>query len=360
MVGNKRGYNTDVVEVYEDYYTRLMAKLFSTKLDCITKMDQVIDADLRYSRFPGLILYMVSHGLSMLEQRCFGRRLQNSQGGLSIVNALRNFGSDKLFFLAHFEVPARRRDKSPTTSHSNSSKQSRSSSRSSSSSRSGSSSRSRSYSRSSSPASRHGTSSRERLSTHRRVHDGSQHVLSTTDQSPKRSAASLNKHQPTNNQSRDIVSEEERTNRFDRPLLSEQDNNRNSPRKCNAFSNTNVLSYLLLLVQSRSNSLVITDITFTDNQPVRLESQPTVALHNNTNQVSGQKRQREESSNEPNKESKTKKRKTENFVVGISRNVQPVTQEKQYDPPATTNVEPATNQETSANDELLELLDSWQ
>lgn len=98
MVGNKRGYNTDVVAVYEEYYTKLMEKLFPTKLDCITKMDQVIDADLRYSRYPGLILYMVSHGLSMLEQKCFGRRLQNSQGGLSIVNALRNFGSDYLFF----------------------------------------------------------------------------------------------------------------------------------------------------------------------------------------------------------------------------------------------------------------------
>jgi hypothetical protein len=80
VVGIKRGYNTDVVAVYEEYYTKLMEKLFPTKLDCITKMQQLIDADLRYSRFPGLMLYMVSHGLSMLEQKCFGRRLQSPQG----------------------------------------------------------------------------------------------------------------------------------------------------------------------------------------------------------------------------------------------------------------------------------------
>lgn len=90
VVGNKRGYNTDVVQVYEEYYTKVMEKLFPTKLDCVTKMNQVIDADLRYSRFPGLILYIVAHGLSMLEQKCFGRRLQNSQGRLSIVNSSRN------------------------------------------------------------------------------------------------------------------------------------------------------------------------------------------------------------------------------------------------------------------------------
>ncbi len=88
MVGSKRGYNTDVVEVYEEYYTKLTEKLFLTKLECVTNMDQVIDADLRYSRFPGLILYMVSHGLSMLEQKYFGRRLQNSQGRLSALNVL--------------------------------------------------------------------------------------------------------------------------------------------------------------------------------------------------------------------------------------------------------------------------------
>ena len=88
MVGNKRGYNTDVVEVYEEYYTKLTEKLFPTKLECVTKMNQVIDADLRYSRFPGLVLYMVSHGLSMLEQKYFGRRLQNSQGRLSALNVL--------------------------------------------------------------------------------------------------------------------------------------------------------------------------------------------------------------------------------------------------------------------------------
>lgn len=111
-------------------------------------------------------------------------------------------------------------------------------------------------------------------------------------------------------------------------------------------------------MQSRSNSLVITDITFTDNQPVHVESQTTVALQNDTNQVSGQKRQREKSSSAPNEESKTKRRKTENFVVSISSNGQPVTQEKHS--AATANAEPATNQETSANDELLELLASWQ
>jgi hypothetical protein len=38
VVGNKHGYNTDVVQVYEEYYTKLMEKLFPTKLDCITKM----------------------------------------------------------------------------------------------------------------------------------------------------------------------------------------------------------------------------------------------------------------------------------------------------------------------------------
>jgi hypothetical protein len=38
VVGNKHGYNTDVVQVYEEYYTKLMEKLFFTKLDCITKM----------------------------------------------------------------------------------------------------------------------------------------------------------------------------------------------------------------------------------------------------------------------------------------------------------------------------------
>jgi hypothetical protein len=36
--GNKHGYNTDVVQVYEEYYTKLMEKLFPTKLDYITKM----------------------------------------------------------------------------------------------------------------------------------------------------------------------------------------------------------------------------------------------------------------------------------------------------------------------------------
>ena len=97
MIGNKRGYNTDVVEVYEEYYTKLTEKLFPTKLECVTKMNQVIDADLRYSRFPGLVLYMVSHGLSMLEQKYFGRRLQNSQGRLSALNVLRNVDSDKHF-----------------------------------------------------------------------------------------------------------------------------------------------------------------------------------------------------------------------------------------------------------------------
>jgi hypothetical protein len=80
VVGDKRGYNSDVVAVYEEYYTKLMEKLFPTKLDFVTTMNQVIDADLRYSRFPGLILYMVSHALSMLEQRCFGRPLQTSKG----------------------------------------------------------------------------------------------------------------------------------------------------------------------------------------------------------------------------------------------------------------------------------------
>ncbi len=44
----------------------------------------------------------------------------------------------------------------------------------------------------------------------------------------------------------------------------------------------------------------------------------------------------------------------ENSVVGI--NNESVTQEKQGDSPATANVEPATNQETVANDELMELL----
>lgn len=38
----------------------------------------------------------------------------------------------------------------------------------------------------------------------------------------------------------------------------------------------------------------------------------------------------------------------------------PVTQEKRDDSPAITNVEPAIAQETSANNELLELLASWQ
>jgi hypothetical protein len=59
-------------------------------------------------------------------------------------------------------------------------------------------------------------------------------------------------------------------------------------------------------------------------------------------------------SNEPNDESNTKRRKTENFAVDISNG--PVTQEKRDDSPAITNVEPALNQETSPSDELLELL----
>lgn len=130
-------------------------------------------------------------------------------------------------FLVYFEVP-RRRDKSPTSSHSNSSKQSRSSSRSSSSSRSDSYSRNRSFSRSSSFASQRSERPREKLRTHRRVHDGSQHVLPTTGQSPKSSISQI-KHQSTADQSHNTATEE-RANRFDRALLREQVDG-NSPRK---------------------------------------------------------------------------------------------------------------------------------
>ena len=120
-------------------------------------------------------------------------------------------------------------------------------------------------------------------------------------------------------------------------------------------------------MQSRSNSLVITDITYTDDQPVHVESHTTDSLQSNTNQISGHKRQREESSNE---ESKTKRRNTGNFVPAFSNAY--VSQEKQDDSPAVTNAEPAIaqqtcandehslNQETTSNDELLELLASWQ
>ncbi len=121
-------------------------------------------------------------------------------------------------------------------------------------------------------------------------------------------------------------------------------------------------------MQSRSNSLVITDITYTDDQPAHVESQPTVALQNNAHQFSGQRRQREESSNESDEEVKAKRRKTENFVVDISNNGSitqevsngSVTQAKHDDSPAITNVEPVLNQETKASDELLELLACWQ
>ncbi len=205
-----------------------MEKLFPTKLDCVTKMNQVIDADLRYSRFPGLILYMVSHGLSMLEQKCFGRPLRNSQGKLSVLRCCVILVLT-IIFTVHFEVPSLRRDKSSASSYSKSSRRSRSSSRSSSSSRSGSSSRSRSFSRSPSPRHHNLAKDVASPSPHRRVHDGSQHALPTTDQSPKRSM-SPNKHQSTTNQSPNTVTGEERANRFDRALLREKVDG-NSPRK---------------------------------------------------------------------------------------------------------------------------------
>jgi mannitol-specific phosphotransferase system IIBC component len=107
-----------------------------------------------------------------------------------------------------------------------------------------------------------------------------------------------------------------------------------------------------IVVQSRSNSLVITDITYVDNQAARLESELAGIPHYNTNQV-GQKRQRE-SSNESDEENNAKKRKTEiNDAVDMGNGSG--AQEQQ-------NVEPTLSQETcaSANDELLELLASWQ
>jgi hypothetical protein len=81
----------------------------------------------------------------------------------------------------------------------------------------------------------------------------------------------------------------------------------------------------------------------------------SMRCQHNTGQISRQKRQKEESSNESNEESNTKRRKTQNFVVGM-----PVTQEKRDNSPAITNVEPSLNQETTSSDELLELLASWQ
>jgi hypothetical protein len=107
-----------------------------------------------------------------------------------------------------------------------------------------------------------------------------------------------------------------------------------------------------VVVQSRSNSLVITDITYVDNQAARLESELAGIPHHNTNQV-GQKRQRE-SSNESAEVNNAKKRKTEiNDAVDMGNG--PGAQEQQ-------NVEPTLSQEmcASANDELLELLASWQ
>ncbi len=71
---------------------------------------------------------------------------------------------------------------------------------------------------------------RKSPSTPRWVHDGSQHVLPTTDQSPIGSAVP-NKHQSTTNQVHNTATEDERTNRFDRALLREQVVDRNSPCK---------------------------------------------------------------------------------------------------------------------------------
>jgi hypothetical protein len=312
VVGNKRGYNTDVIEVYEKYYSKLTEKLFSTKLDCMAKMDQIIDADLRYSIFPGLILYMVSHGLSMMEQRYFGRRLQSSQ--------------------VRVDVP-RREDKSPKSS-----KRYKSSSRSSSSSRGSSSSRSRSLSRNSSRVSqRDSKSSREKSSPRGRAYERSQHPV-TADQSTKISA-SPNTRQSTGNQTHTHPIAEERINRFDRVLLSEE-YDKNSP------------------LQSRSNSLVITDITYTDDQTgVHVELDPIVVQPNNTNNQVGKKRLR--GSSKSDEESNRKRSKTENYGKQIGDGS--VTLEKQdgYSS-AITNSEPTVDQELTTHDELLELLASWQ
>ncbi len=83
---------------------------------------------------------------------------------------------------------------------------------------------------------------------------------------------------------------------------------------------------------------------------MHVESQPTVALQNSTDHVV-QKRQREESSDEG---GNTKKRK----LVDVSN--ESASQANQDDSPTVTKVDPDLKQETSTNDELLELLASWQ